>query len=317
MQSHVFYTLEMPSGGQVPVKRYRFGSKGTRVAFVAGIRGDAPEGIRVAFRLMKSLESLEEHLDGIVDVYPCINPLAAEQGERLWPAFGIDQNRQFPGKPNGHPPSQLAHRLLEDLRDVDLVIELRGARPGFEELPQAMIQERFADKELSSGVTLLDVARHCNTSIVWKRTNGPSAERTFAYQFGLAIILEGGQGNRLTAKVGDVLGEGCIYLLTRTGILPEALLPFPWMAMEDPLLANDTDIIRVRASYAGLFLPTAMLGDTVLEADEIGIVVDPRSGQTIETIQSTVSGLIIAVRNQPVVTSGEMVARIHLRLEME
>ena len=315
MQAQVFHTLSMPSGGSVPVKRYRFGKPGKRVAFVAGIRGDAPEGIRVAFRLMKDLESLEDHLDGTVDVYPCINPLAAEQGERLWPAFGLDQNRQFPGKSNGHPPSQLAFRLLEDLRDVDLVVELRGARPGFEELPQAMIQEKFSEKQPFPNVSLIEVSRHCNTSIVWQRTSGPSARRTFAHQFEHSIILEGGQGNRLTAKVGDILGDGCLYLLTKSGILPEDLLPFPWMAMEDPLLAVDSDILRIRTSCAGLFLPTSNLGGRIQKGEEVGTVVDPRTGKTIEILQSTGSGVIIAVRNQPVVTSGEMVARVHVLQE--
>ena len=49
----------------------------------ANVRGDAPEGIRVAFQLMEALRSVESGLKGYVDVYPCINPLAAEQGRRL------------------------------------------------------------------------------------------------------------------------------------------------------------------------------------------------------------------------------------------
>ena len=42
--------LEVPTGDVVPVLRRRFtGGPGRRVAIVAGIRGDTPEGIRVAY----------------------------------------------------------------------------------------------------------------------------------------------------------------------------------------------------------------------------------------------------------------------------
>ena len=76
--------MTTPSGAQL-IQRHRFGNgDGPTVAFVAGVRGDAPEGIRVAFQLMEALRSLEPDLEGFVDVYPCINPLAAEQGRRLW-----------------------------------------------------------------------------------------------------------------------------------------------------------------------------------------------------------------------------------------
>ena len=314
MDKNSIYTIRLPSGGVLPVTRYRFqNGDGPRVAFVAGIRGDAPEGIRVAFKLIRVLEELEPLLQGCIDVFPVVNPLAAEQGSRLWPSFDLDQNRQFPGKSDGHPPAQLAHALMQELDGVALLVELRGARPGFEELPQAMIQNEHRDLSLfGDGVTLLDVARQCNTSLVWCRKSGRSANRTLAYQFAHVIVLEGGQGNRLTSSVGEILGDGCLYLLTRTGVLPEEYLPFPWVAMDDPQVAGDERVNRVRTECAGLFLPSVVLGDVVDVSKEIGIVVDPRTGETVERIVSLAAGTVIALRNQPVVTPGEMVARVFI-----
>ena len=75
------------------------------------------------------------------------------------PGFDIDQNRQFPGKSDGHPTQDLAHRLTEDLKHADLVVEIRGARLGFVEIPQAMIRETQVDNAILEGVTLLDIAR--------------------------------------------------------------------------------------------------------------------------------------------------------------
>ncbi len=313
MESTTIFDLQTPSGAQVEVRRYRFGNtqeKGLRIAFVAGIRGDAPEGMRIAYRLMESLKVMEKELHGVVDIYPCINPLAAEQGSRLWPSFDIDQNRQFPGNAHGHPPARLAHRLIQDLEGVDLVVELRGGRPGFAEIPQAMIRSSSANNSLTEGVSVLDVARQCNTSIVWKRSADPKAKKTFGNQFSNVIVLEGGQGNRLTNEVGEVFADGCLYLLTRTTVLPESLLPFPWMAMEDPVVVDEDKVHRVRVSTAGLFFPSAKLAGTVSVGEQVGVVMHPRVSSIVETVYAPVSGRVLALRNQPVVSSGELVMRI-------
>ena len=311
MDTRNIFELKTPSGALLAVQRHRFGNgDGPTVAFVAGVRGDAPEGIRVAFQLMEALRSLESDLKGYVDVYPCINPLAAEQGRRLWPGFNIDQNRQFPGKPDGHPPSRLAHCLTEDLKYADLVVEIRGARLGFVEIPQTMIRETQVDNEILEGVTLLDIARQCNTSIVWTRRSSSIANKTLGKQFGNVIVLEGGQGNRLTEDVGDMFADGCLYLLTRTTVLPEDLLPFPWMAMEDPVIVQDADVLRIRVNSAGLFLPSVRLRALVEVGESVGTVVDPRTSTIVETVVASRSGIVIALRNQPVVSPGDMVVRI-------
>ena len=49
----VVFEIEMPTGGSVEVVRHRFGSDSQpRVAIVSGIRGDAPEGMRIALAVM-------------------------------------------------------------------------------------------------------------------------------------------------------------------------------------------------------------------------------------------------------------------------
>ena len=69
-------TIYLPTGGEAPIVRRRFvGKDGPRVAIVAGIRGDTPEGMRVAYYLAQTLSELEEKLVGTVDIYPCVDRL--------------------------------------------------------------------------------------------------------------------------------------------------------------------------------------------------------------------------------------------------
>lgn len=297
--------VELPSGDELAIIRRRFGRGGPgvpRVAIVAGIRGDAPEGIRVAHKVAKVLESVEGRLHGVVDVYPCANPLGAHQGTRLWPFFDVDLNRLFPGKESGHQPDRVAHALCSDIRGATQVVELRGAREAFSEVIHAQVRERdTAAAELAMGA---------NVALVWARKPGPAATRTFAHQFPGTIVLEGGTGNRLNNKVGQDLEEGVLHLLTQVGVLAEEDLPFHWAAMNRPMAVNDGQVFRVRAERSGLFLPEFGVWSELGEGDVLGTVIDPESGNVLQSILSPTTGRVMAVREHPVVYPGTMVARV-------
>jgi predicted deacylase len=295
--------MELPSGDQVSVFRRRYGGgDGPRVAIVAGIRGDAPEGIRVAHRVAGFLAGVEDQLAGTVDIYPCANPLAAEQGSRRWPFFDVDLNRLFPGRIHGHPPDRTAYALCDDVRGADLVIELRGARPSFREAPQAHVRRR--------NEPAAELALSANVAVVWARTPGPVAPSTFAHQFGGSIVLEGGSGNRLTETVGRDLRDGVLNLLAAKGILPEASLPFHWAALQRPICVTDEQVIRIRTERSGLFLPTGELWAEVDAGEPLGDLIEPTTGDLLCQILSPVAGRLLAIREQPAVFLGTMVARV-------
>ncbi|MFT5683773.1 MAG: putative deacylase [Myxococcota bacterium] len=295
--------MELPSGDQVSVFRRRYGSgSGPRVAVVAGIRGDAPEGIRVAHRVAGFLATIEEQLTGTVDIYPCANPLAAEQGSRRWPFFDVDLNRLFPGRIDGHPPDRTAHALCSDVRGADLVIELRGARPSFREAPQAHVRKRHTASA--------ELAKSANVAVVWSRTPGPVAPSTFAHQFAGSIVLEGGSGNRLTDSVGRDLRDGVLNLLSAKGVLPESALPFHWAALQRPLSVTDDQVFRIRTERSGLFLPTGDLWAEVDKGEPIGDLIEATTGELLCQVLSPVAGRLLAIREQPAVFLGTMVARV-------
>jgi len=297
--------LELPSGGELEIVRRRFGADGQdapRVVIVAGIRGDAPEGIRVAHKVAASLTEIEEKLRGVVDIYPCANPLAAHAGERLWPFFDVDLNRMFPGRENGHPPDQVAHALFNDVRGASQVIELRGARTAFSEVPHAQVRHRDE--------TAAELAAFANVSLVWSRRPGPAAAGTFAHQFPGTIVLEGGTGNRLRPGIGETLAEGVLSMLTHIGVISEADLPFHWAGLTRPARVLDDQVIRMRAQAGGLFLPHGEVWAEVKTGDLLGEVIEPSNGEIREEIRSTADGRIMAMRDHPVVYPGSMVARV-------
>lgn len=297
--------VALPTGDEVRIMRRRFGRPGNgakRVSIVAGIRGDAPQGIEVAHRVGRFLATIEDQLKGVVDVVPCANPLAAERGSRNWPYFDLDLNRRFPGRPEGHPPDRVARALVDHITGSDQVIELRGASPAFREAPQAHVRAR--DEAAAA------LAQNANVSVVWKRRQGPAAPATFAHQFPGCIVLEGGVGNRLGASVGEELCDGVLHMLAVLGVLGEDLLPFHWAALTRPLVVDDEAVHRVRVEGSGLFLPDKAVWEEVSAGDSLGRVVDPISGDQLCEVSSPVSGRVMALREKPVVYAGSMVARV-------
>ena len=301
---HAIIEIELPSGDVLPVVRRRFqgSTTGPRVALVAGIRGDAPEGIRVAHRIAVFLEAHEDALTGTVDIYPCANPLAAHRGARLWPFFDLDLNRLFPGRDDGHPPHRVAHALKSDVSGADQVVELRGARAEFSEAPQAHV--RLKD------TLAAERAQACNVAAVWCRRPGPAAARTFAHQFANTIVLEGGTGNRLTAGVGRDLADGALNLLATLGVLDETALPFHWAGLQRPVRVTDEQVMRVRSNRGGLFLPHGEIWGEVAAGDSLGSVVDPVTSEVLEQVVAPAAGRLLAIRELPVVFPGSMVARV-------
>ena len=296
-------SIELPTGEEVGVYRRRFrGGEGPHVAVVAGVRGDTPEGTRVAHAVARHLRSVHERLRGTVDVYPCVNPLAAHHGARNWPAFDLDLNRRFPGRADGHAPDRVAYALVTALRPADQVIELRGAHPAFREETQAHVR---ADHPVAQ-----ERAMRANVRVVWKRSSDIEGSGTLAAQLPGLIQLEGGSGNRLTEGVGIELCDGVLNLLVVIGVLPEEDLPFHWAAIQRPIVATDFDVVRVRADRGGLFLPHGRTWAEIAAGDALGEVVDPISGDTREIVLAPISGRVMAMREQPVVYPGTLVARI-------
>lgn len=282
--------------------RRRYGNgEGPRVAVVAGLRGDCPEGVRVAHLLSQALERLDV-VSGQVDIYPCVNPLAGLRGSRNWPFFDQDLNRRFPGRADGHAPDVVAHALVEDVRGADQVFELRGPPASFREAPQAHVRSGRPDAAA--------LAQHGNVDAVWVREPTLAASSTFGGQFPGTITLQGGTGNRLTAGVGQVLMEGVLNMLNVLRVVSDQDLPFHWAGVSRPEVVHDADVHRMRAGRAGLFLPAAGVWDPVAAGEAVGCVIEPTSGAVLEELVSPMDGRVLAIRDQPVVLPGTMVARV-------
>lgn len=287
--------------------RIENGSRTKRFSLVTGIHGDELEGQYVAFRINQILRENIDCVDGIVDIYPGMNPLGVDSVTRGIPAFDLDMNRIFPGRSDGDMNEYVASRLIDDIAGSDLVIDIHASNIFLTEIPQIRINEISADR-------LVPLARKANVDLIWVHGAATVLESTLAYALNdrntPTLVAEVGVGMRITKEYGDQLTAGILSLLKAIGIYtgecPE---------VREPVISSDPDdVIFLNAPSSGIFIQTAHHGAILEKGEEVGIIVNPLTGDVLSRMVSPERGWLFTIREYPVTDQGSLIARILKKL---
>ncbi|MDY4799573.1 MAG: M14 family metallopeptidase [Bullifex sp.] len=282
-------------------------SRTKRFSLVTGIHGDELEGQYVAFRINQILRENIDCVDGIVDIYPGMNPLGVDSVTRGIPAFDLDMNRIFPGRSDGDMNEYVASRLIDDIAGSDLVIDIHASNIFLTEIPQIRINEISADR-------LVPLARKANVDLIWVHGAATVLESTLAYALNdrntPTLVAEVGVGMRITKEYGDQLTAGILSLLKEIGIYtgecPE---------VREPVISSDPDdVIFLNAPSSGIFIQTAHHGAILEKGEEVGIIVNPLTGDVLSRMASPERGWLFTIREYPVTDQGSLIARILKKL---
>ncbi|MGN0301994.1 MAG: M14 family metallopeptidase [Anaerotardibacter sp.] len=273
-----------------------------RLSVVTGIHGDELEGQYVAFELARRIKASPELLEGIVDIYPAINPLGISVIQRSVPQFDLDMNRIFPGNEEGDLVEHIARGVIDDIKGSDLVFDIHASNIFLTEIPQIRINELTADK-------LVPLAKLANVDFVWVHSAATVLENTFAYSLNAldtpTLVVEMGVGMRVTRSYGDQLVDGIMRLMCELGI---------WKGeapkVREPIVSTDGKVSFINAACAGIFLPSVVHGTYLHKGDEVGIIADCTSGAITQRLVSPADGLLFTLRDYPVVYPGSLLARV-------
>ena len=145
-----------------------------RISIVTGIHGDELEGQYVCYELQRRIMEEYDNLQGIVDIYPAMNPLGIDSITRGIPAFDLDMNRLFPGNKDGNMTEYIAAGIMEDVVGSDLVFDIHASNIYLTEIPQIRINELHAE-------TLVPLAKLSNVDFIWVHGASTVLEATFAH----------------------------------------------------------------------------------------------------------------------------------------
>jgi predicted deacylase len=274
-----------------------------RISIVTGIHGDELEGQYVCFELARRIEAAIDNLNGIVDIYPAMNPLGIDSITRGIPAFDLDMNRLFPGNIDGNMTEYLAAEIVKDVAGSDLVIDIHASNIYLTEIPQIRINE-LSEK------TLLPFAKDANVDFVWVHGASTVLESTFAYSLNSigtpCLVVEMGVGMRITRKYGNQLTDGILHLMEKLGIwngkTQEPRVPI--------VSKNPEDVYYLNSSTGGLFVPNVNHWEKLNKGDVIGSIINPLSGKVLDTVKAPADGILFTIREYPIVDEGSLIGRL-------
>ncbi len=301
--------IPLPVGEEYYIKKHHLESLGDhkkrRLCIVTGIHGDELEGQYVCYEVARRIREFVDSFDGIVDIYPAMNPFGIDSITRGIPAFDLDMNRIFPGNSEGDMNEYLASCIIDELSGADLVIDIHASNIFLTEIPQIRINELNASE-------LLPIAQKSNMDLIWIHGASTVLESTLAYSLNSTgtktLVIEMGVGMRITTEYGNQMCDGVFSMMKELGM---------WKGKVDecrePIVsrdANGTEVCYLNAPCSGIYMKEKEHGVHVEKGDLIGKIISPLSGEILALIKAPESGLLFTVREYPVVEDGSLMGRI-------
>ena len=245
-------TVAMPVSEKIVIRKNRIMSenldnRAKRLSIVTGIHGDELDGQYICYELNRRINEHIELLDGIVDIYPAVNPLGIESCTRGMPMFDLDMNRVFPGIENGATAEYLASKIVNDIIGSDMCVDLHSSNIFIKETPQVRVFDQFKDKLMSYAYLL-------NADFIWEYKINTVLEATLANSLNHlgvpTLVIEMGVGNRIEKSYGDQIIEGIFNLMCELGMWKGKKTP-----VKKPMISTEGEITVIHAKVTGLFVP--------------------------------------------------------------
>lgn len=298
----------MPVGEKLEIKKNRIEPLKPKThmkifSVVTGTHGDELEGQYVCYLLNKVLNENRDKLEGIVDIYPALNPLGVDTITRGIPIFDLDMNRIFPGNMEGSMAEYVAANIVDDLSQSDYCIDIHASNIYLMEIPQIRISEENAKE-------LVPLAKHLNVDFIWVHGAATVLQGTLAHALNSrgvnTLVCEMGIGMRLTKAYGHQLLDGILNLMHEVGIWKGEVKP-----VREPIISEDPDeVYFINAPQAGIFIQAVPHWSKVKAGQLIGQLVSPLDGSVLSDLYSEVDGILFTVREYPICSQGSLIARI-------
>ncbi len=297
-------TASLAVNENLNIQKHRIanGESKKRLSLVTGTHGDELEGQYLAYMIGSYLNENISQLNGIVDIYPALNPMGIDSITRGVPMFDLDMNRVFPGSKDGTMIEVLCASIVDDIAGSDVCVDIHSSNIFLKEIPQIRMS-------VPTAPTLLPYAKMMNVDFVWIHESATVLESTLAHTLNIrgtkTLVVEMGVGMRITKEYCKQLFDGILNLMKELGMWSGET-----SAVREPIVSEGREVGFVNSDAAGIFVPCADFGDIVEKGDHIGDVVDPLSSKIVERIDAVCGGMIFTLREYPVVYGGSLLARI-------
>jgi len=302
-------TLPHPFGGDLELYKNTWGKSGEPLSIVSGLQGDHLNGMFLNSHLTQFLDSIVEGLDphytltGQVQTFPVVNANAVQSGSRLWPLDGMNMDLAFPGNPDGETAEAIASTIWQHTKDSFWGIILQSAPPHYEDAPH--IQSYKPDGREKK------MYRDLQIEIVRRQKESSTQKVNLFHQWQdiSSLILSAGSPRTINLQQCETLFQSILNFMKAEGILKDHRNKKSEHKTKTRIYQADEEI-AVRTTTAGMFLKEVKVGNYLKQGQKIGEVRDIYSGKRLEEITAPEDGLLITLRQYPIVYEKEPMAII-------
>ncbi|MGA3404607.1 MAG: succinylglutamate desuccinylase/aspartoacylase family protein [Candidatus Bathyarchaeia archaeon] len=265
---------------------------GPLLTVTSGVHGTEYTGIEATMRLAEIISA--EELNGAVALVHIVNtPGFQAKVPFICPIDGLNINRIFPGKPDGSMSHRIAYVLFSQLvSKSNYYIDLHCG-----DIPEEHVDVAYYDVIGGKTDAVSEEMARCFSTSYIQADVVPGSSETEACKLGVpAITSEAGELGKLEEHEVKVHIEGVLNVMKRFQLLNAPVKP------THPKKLGERRVVR--SEKAGLLHRKAKCGEAVTEGQVLGEIVDVY-GDTLETVKSPISGVIIMAYPSPAVNSGD------------
>lgn len=295
------------------------GARPGRTLWLHGqVHGDEINGMVAALRFARSLDPAR--MTGNLVITPTGNPHALDARRKRNPYDELDLDQAYPGNPNGLITERLAHALFDEVRGVaDVLINLHTMNPLFDARPYTVYKvhpgSTVTEADVMAAMAPFFPHVACRQDVGGKGELPGNIAGALDYQClaaGIcAFMLELGSGSWLDPDIVAQAERGFLALAAQMGIVDAP-------AGGDHAAATLRRVTRrgwITADEGGLFVPAVRAGDLVSEGASLGETLSLTGGAS-PVPPFTRDGVLIGLRNDPVVHTGERLAFVAWEWDM-
>lgn len=276
-----------------------------RICLVSGIHGDETLGQLILFEVSQRIMAASERLQGIVDIYPMLNPLGLDIGERMVPVgTRLDMNRSFPGSPEGTPLERICHQLTEDMRGANLVVDIHSGTHLKHELCEARVTAKDPEP-------IVAFARQLRPDLIWVYPDRIAYEASLSGALcGMgtpSLLLQADERGGDPRETASRVADGIFACMEAMGLWQGGeSAPAPHV----PCIRSEEEVVRITCQHPGMYVPEPCIGKKVRAGQIIGRIVNALEGAVLEEITAPGAGLVFSQRCYSAVYPGTLIARI-------
>ncbi len=300
-------TMASGQGIDLPYLVLRGAKEGPCLWLNGAVHGDEINGVLAALDFYRALDPAQ--MRGSVVVTPVSNPLAFDARRKRAPQDELDLDQSYPGKADGLASERLASTLFPEIEGVaDVLVSFHTMNPYFTSKPYVVYKTgpEGDEKALLAAAAAFDPFVACRMPLEGGSELPGNVAGALDYQglkAGLlAFMVELGGGSRQEPQYIAQGVRGLFRLARHLGLLEgDGWRPGP--------VQRVTVRRHVMCNHGGLFRQQAEAGSIVPAGQAVGIV-ESVWGRELETIRFDAPVVLIGLRTDPVVHSGDRVAFI-------